>query len=212
MRCPFHYLAVSSTVAYNEYGCRCGVCAKKAADRQSTQKAQRKSKNKKRLRVTNSKQTANRKKQPTKSAQPMLALNLTQQGRNETWEQWQIREWVARQNHKANAKQLQEREVLHQGNTSKLLALEERANRYAWATRAISRDRCEKLNIQVNLTVIEQQEELEIYKKCYILSANTSIPHEVDHRIPLSRGGQHHPQNLQILTRAENRRKGAKLL
>ncbi len=34
---------------------------------------------------------------------------------------------------------------------------------------------------------------------------------EVDHRIPLSRGGLHHPDNLQYLPSIENRRKSNKL-
>lgn len=34
---------------------------------------------------------------------------------------------------------------------------------------------------------------------------------EVDHIIPLALGGKHHPDNLQLLTAVENRRKGASL-
>ena len=36
------------------------------------------------------------------------------------------------------------------------------------------------------------------------------IPHEVDHIIPICKGGLHHPDNLQILTMKENREKGGK--
>jgi 5-methylcytosine-specific restriction endonuclease McrA len=35
--------------------------------------------------------------------------------------------------------------------------------------------------------------------------------HEVDHILPLSRGGKHCPSNLQYLTREENMRKGARV-
>lgn len=35
--------------------------------------------------------------------------------------------------------------------------------------------------------------------------------YEVDHRIPLSKGGLHHPSNLQYLTMPDNRRKSNKL-
>lgn len=35
--------------------------------------------------------------------------------------------------------------------------------------------------------------------------------YEVDHRIPISKGGLHHPDNLQYLPKLENRRKGNKL-
>jgi len=33
----------------------------------------------------------------------------------------------------------------------------------------------------------------------------------VDHRLPIALGGKHHPYNLQILTAAENQRKGCNL-
>ena len=35
--------------------------------------------------------------------------------------------------------------------------------------------------------------------------------YEVDHKIPISRGGLHHQDNLQYLLMAENRRKSNKL-
>ncbi len=36
--------------------------------------------------------------------------------------------------------------------------------------------------------------------------------YEVDHKMPISKGGLHYPSNLQHLPMPENRRKGAKLL
>jgi 5-methylcytosine-specific restriction endonuclease McrA len=51
----------------------------------------------------------------------------------------------------------------------------------------------------------------EIYKECYRKTKETGIPHEVDHIIPVSKGGLHHQDNLQILTREENRRKSNKI-
>lgn len=51
----------------------------------------------------------------------------------------------------------------------------------------------------------------EIYYQCKIISEQTGIPHEVDHIIPISKGGLHHQDNLQIITRSENRMKGAKI-
>jgi len=47
----------------------------------------------------------------------------------------------------------------------------------------------------------------EFYIKAKMLSVDTGIPHEVDHIIPISKGGIHHQDNLQILTMSENRRK-----
>jgi 5-methylcytosine-specific restriction endonuclease McrA len=51
----------------------------------------------------------------------------------------------------------------------------------------------------------------EIYNEARRLSVESGIPHEVDHIIPISKGGYHHQDNLQILTAEENRKKGAKL-
>jgi hypothetical protein len=40
------------------------------------------------------------------------------------------------------------------------------------------------------------------------ISATTSIPHHIDHIIPLAHGGWHHHDNLQILPRNINIKKG----
>ena len=47
----------------------------------------------------------------------------------------------------------------------------------------------------------------EIYNESVRLTEETGVPHEVDHIIPVSKGGLHHQDNLQILTRTENRKK-----
>ena len=52
----------------------------------------------------------------------------------------------------------------------------------------------------------------EIYTECRRLSLETGIPHEVDHIIPIAKGGLHHQDNLQIITMVENRKKGANIL
>lgn len=51
-----------------------------------------------------------------------------------------------------------------------------------------------------------------IYERCKIISEETGIPHEVDHIVPISKGGLHHQDNLRIITKSENRKKGNKLL
>lgn len=43
------------------------------------------------------------------------------------------------------------------------------------------------------------------------LSAETGIKHEVDHIVPISKGGLHHQNNLQILPWLDNRKKGGKI-
>ncbi len=47
----------------------------------------------------------------------------------------------------------------------------------------------------------------DLYAVAKYLTATTGIPHEVDHIQPLNAGGSHHPDNLQILTAEENKRK-----
>lgn len=51
-----------------------------------------------------------------------------------------------------------------------------------------------------------------IYCEAKRISKETGIPHEVDHIIPISKGGKHHEDNLQILTASENRKKGNKII
>lgn len=47
------------------------------------------------------------------------------------------------------------------------------------------------------------------YAEARKLSADTGIPHEVDHIVPIAAGGLHEASNLQVLTAAENKAKGA---
>jgi 5-methylcytosine-specific restriction endonuclease McrA len=49
-----------------------------------------------------------------------------------------------------------------------------------------------------------------IYKECQLKNIATGIKHNVDHIIPISKGGKHCASNLQILTAFENQSKGAK--
>ena len=65
---------------------------------------------------------------------------------------------------------------------------------------------------EVELTESEKDEIKKIYKECHDISESTGIPHHVDHIFPVSKGGTHHPSNLQILTAKDNLRKGAKIL
>lgn len=65
---------------------------------------------------------------------------------------------------------------------------------------------------QKQLTKTEKQQVYEIYKQCKALNKKTKIEHHVDHIIPISKGGKHHPSNLQILTAKENLHKSSKLV
>jgi 5-methylcytosine-specific restriction endonuclease McrA len=74
------------------------------------------------------------------------------------------------------------------------------------------RYRSKKFGELPSLTPEEQEHILLIYKECARITEETGIPHHVDHIHPISKGGKHHPDNLQILTATENIRKGNKIL
>ena len=116
-------------------------------------------------------------------------------------------EWQAE-----TAAEAQRRHRLRIGQTEKIADLAKRADDYAWRVRSAVRERCRLLGITVTLTLAESQHELEIYKQCFLRTESTRTPHHVDHRVPLSKGGEHHPNNLQILTATENRKKGNRIL
>jgi hypothetical protein len=50
-----------------------------------------------------------------------------------------------------------------------------------------------------------------IYQRCKQMCEETGIEYEVDHIIPIAKGGLHHQDNLQIITKSENRSKGCKI-
>ena len=74
------------------------------------------------------------------------------------------------------------------------------------------RYRAKKYSDAAVLTQEEHERILTIYKECAKLTEETGVLHHVDHIHPISKGGKHHPDNLQILTATENIRKSNKLL
>jgi|LauGreDrversion4_2_1035121.scaffolds.fasta_scaffold136276_2 hypothetical protein len=70
---------------------------------------------------------------------------------------------------------------------------------------------CQKQSLTPNLSTIELMMIQNYYEDAALLSKQTGIPHEVDHIIPLSKCGWHHPFNLRVVTRDVNRSKGARI-
>ena len=66
--------------------------------------------------------------------------------------------------------------------------------------------------MKTQLTQLEKDWVQFYYDESQHLSTSTGIPYEVDHIIPISKGGVHAPWNLQVLTQTENRRKYNKCL
>lgn len=62
-----------------------------------------------------------------------------------------------------------------------------------------------------DLTTTEQAQVKALYHLRLRLTRETGVEYHVDHRIPLSKGGKHHPDNLWVIPAVENLRKGAKL-
>jgi len=63
--------------------------------------------------------------------------------------------------------------------------------------------RARKRNAAPNLTELEKKK-INLY---YKISQYMGPDWEVDHIIPLSKGGLHHPDNLQVITMSDNRKK-----
>ena len=69
--------------------------------------------------------------------------------------------------------------------------------------------RADKRNQTPDLSLEEKCAIMSLYDTAKTLTRETGIPYEVDHIIPICKGGLHHPDNLQVLTREENRQKGS---
>ena len=84
-------------------------------------------------------------------------------------------------------------------------------NNYSRVLANNAKRRARKSAGMVSLTKHEIDRLTKFYAEASAMTKLTGIPHHVDHICPLSRGGLHHPDNLQVLLGLENLRKGAKL-
>lgn len=67
-----------------------------------------------------------------------------------------------------------------------------------------------KQNIPIEITEEELRQIQKIYQEAQHLTFTSEIQYDVDHIIPLSEGGLHHPNNLQIITHEQHLIKTAK--
>lgn len=83
------------------------------------------------------------------------------------------------------------------------------ANPHQAAARSALR-RARLANASVGLGKEEKIKINEIYRQCALMTRLTGVQYHVDHIIAISRGGKHHPDNLQLLTAIENMKKHAR--
>lgn len=76
-----------------------------------------------------------------------------------------------------------------------------------------AKDRARRRNaVPNNLTDADLLRIKEFYALRNKITEETGIEHHVDHIIPISKGGLHHPNNLRVITATENMKKGDKMI
>ena len=87
----------------------------------------------------------------------------------------------------------------------------QRRNRAKTAAKCAAR-RALLRKVSTKLTTAEEAKIQQIYNECARLNESAGYTkYHVDHIIPVSKGGLHHPSNLRVMDGIENRKKGAKL-
>ena len=109
--------------------------------------------------------------------------------------------------YKTPEKEAARRDRWRRNNPEKVRAQWRRTDKAKNAEKS-NRYRCKKRDQTPDLTLQEQTDIMELYNLARKLTIETGVKHEVDHIIPVSKGGIHHPDNLQVLTKYENQSKG----
>lgn len=73
-----------------------------------------------------------------------------------------------------------------------------------------ARRRARKADALVPLTWFEKNQIRALYDIAKARTAQTGEQHNVDHDVPLARGGKHHPDNMHVLLASVNSAKGAR--
>lgn len=109
-----------------------------------------------------------------------------------------MRQWRAANREKYNEKK---RQYMRQW----LAANPHKNNAYCRTYRALKR------NALVNLTQTEEWMIGRLEFRRRLLTARTGIQHHLDHIVPLTKGGIHHPINLKVMVGSENQSKNNKM-
>lgn len=82
-------------------------------------------------------------------------------------------------------------------------------NNWIYKAKAAERKACNKAKA---LGCLPEDYDKKLCQLYYLLAAltyqNTGVPHDVDHRVPFSLGGLHHPDNLLVIPSSVNKAKG----
>lgn len=107
-----------------------------------------------------------------------------------------------------NAETIKARKQVYYAARPELRRAEYQRNKQGYVARAYARLRKIKCLTPPDADKIKL---IWFYDEAKRLTLFTGVKHEVDHIIPVSKGGLHHQDNLQVLPWLENRAKGAKL-
>lgn len=107
-----------------------------------------------------------------------------------------------------NSESIKELKSQYYSTRQHLRVAEYQRNKQGYIARAYQR----RKNIQ-NLTPADADKKAIqfFYNRAKHLTEITGIKHEVDHIVPISKGGLHHQDNLQVLIWIDNRKKGNKM-
>ena len=119
------------------------------------------------------------------------------------------KEW-SKQYYEDNKDRLISQQREYQERNAEKIKADKYAYRHSIRGRANNNNRLARNRATNNppLTPVEKEWMLFYYAEALTITEQTGVKHEIDHIVPLSKGGPHAPWNLQILTSIQNKNKG----